>query len=399
MVSTSTVSESAKTKLSEVSMNFDLTEEQLEMRRMLRDFADKEIRPHAAEWDEKALFPEEVIKKLGELGFLGVIFPEEYGGTGLSYVDYVTVVEELSRADASVGITVAAHISLCSNHIFEQGTEEQKQKYLVPLASGEWLGAWSLTESEAGSDAGGTRTTAVLDGGEWVINGSKTFTTNGRVADLAIAMAVTDKSKGAHGISAFIIPRSTPGFSIGKKENKLGHRASDTSEMIFDNCRVPRENLLGVQGEGFVAALKILDGGRISIASLALGIAQASFECALEYSQQRKQFGKPISAFQGIAFKLADMATEIEAARLLTYRAAVLKDQGRRVTKESAMAKLYASEAAVRAANEAVQVLGGYGYTKDYPAERYLRDSKLTTIGEGTSEIQRLVISRQLLST
>jgi alkylation response protein AidB-like acyl-CoA dehydrogenase len=313
-------------------------------------------------------------------------------------VDYVTVVEELSRADASVGITVAAHISLCSNHIFEQGTEEQKQKYLVPLASGEWLGAWSLTEPEAGSDAGGTRTTATLDGDEWVINGSKTFTTNGRVAEVAIAMAVTDKSKGSHGISAFLIPRGTPGFSVGKKENKLGHRASDTSEMIFDNCRVPKENLLGELGEGFVAALKILDGGRISIASLALGIAQAAYECALEYSQQRKQFGKPISAFQGIAFKLADMATEIEAARLLTYRAAFLKDQGRRVTKESAMAKLYASEVAVRAANEAVQILGGYGYTKDYPAERYLRDSKLTTIGEGTSEIQRLVISRQLLS-
>ena len=398
MVSTSTVSESAKANLTEASMNFDLTEEQLEMRRMLREFAENEIKPYAAEWDEKATFPEEVIKKLGELGFLGVIFPQEYGGAGLSYVDYVTVVEELSRADASVGITVAAHISLCSNHIFEQGTEEQKKKYLFPLASGEWLGAWSLTEPEAGSDAGGTRTTAVLDGGEWVINGSKTFTTNGRVAEVAIAMAATDKSKGAHGISAFIIPRGTPGFTIGKKENKLGHRASDTSEMIFDDCRVPKENLLGSQGEGFVAALKVLDGGRISIASLALGIAQASFECALEYSQQRVQFGKPISAFQGIAFKLADMATEIEAARLLTYRAAALKDQGRRVTKESAMAKLYASEAAVRAANEAVQVLGGYGYTKDYPAERYLRDSKLTTIGEGTSEIQRLVISRQLLS-
>jgi hypothetical protein len=379
-------------------MSFDLTEEQLEMRRMLREFAENEIKPHAAEWDEKAIFPEKVIKKLGELGFLGVIFPQEYGGAGLSYVDYVTVVEELSRADASVGITVAAHISLCSNHIFEQGTEEQKQKYLVPLASGEWLGAWSLTEPEAGSDAGGTRTTATLDGDEWVINGSKTFTTNGRVAEIAIAMAVTDKSKGSHGISAFLIPRGTPGFSIGKKENKLGHRASDTSEMIFDECRVPKENLLGELGEGFVAALKILDGGRISIASLALGIAQAAYECALEYSQQRKQFGKPISAFQGIAFKLADMATEIEAARLLTYRAAFLKDQGRRVTKESAMAKLYASEVAVRAANEAVQILGGYGYTKDYPAERYLRDSKLTTIGEGTSEIQRLVISRQLLS-
>jgi alkylation response protein AidB-like acyl-CoA dehydrogenase len=293
---------------------------------------------------------------------------------------------------------VAAHISLCSNHIYEQGTEKQKQKYLVPLASGQSIGAWSLTEPEAGSDASGTRTTAVLDGDEWVINGSKTFTTNGRVADVAIAMAVTDKSKRHHGISAFIVPKGTPGFRSGKKERKLGHRASDTSEMIFENCRVPRENLLGEEGEGFIAALQVLDGGRISIASLALGIAQASFDCALEYSKQRQQFGKPISSFQAIQFKLADMATEIEAARLLTYRAAALKDQGKPVTKESAMAKLYASEVSVRAANEAVQILGGYGYIKDFPAERYFRDSKLTTIGEGTSEIQRLVIARQLLS-
>jgi alkylation response protein AidB-like acyl-CoA dehydrogenase len=314
-------------------------------------------------------------------------------------VDYVTVVEELARADASVGITVAAHISLCSNHIYEQGNEEQKQKYLVPLASGQSIGAWSLTEPEAGSDASGTRTTAVLDGDHWVINGSKTFTTNGSVADVAIAMAVTDKSKGHHGISAFIVPRGTPGFRPGKKEKKLGHRASDTSEMIFENCRVPRENLLGEEGEGFIAALQILDGGRISIASLSLGIAQASLDCALKYSKERHQFGKPISSFQAIQFKLADMATEIEAARLLTYRAAALKDQGKRVTKESAMAKLYASEVAVRASNEAVQILGGYGYIKDFPAERYFRDAKLTTIGEGTSEIQRLVISRQLLST
>lgn len=382
----------------DVRMNFELTEEQLEMRRALREFAEKEIKPHAAEWDEKATFPEEVVKQLGELGFLGVIFPPEYGGAGLSYVDYVTVVEELARADASVGITVAAHISLCANHIYEQGTEEQKTTYLVPLASGESLGAWSLTEPEAGSDAGGTRTSAVLDGDEWVINGSKTFTTNGRVADVAIAMAVTDRSKGPHGISAFIVPTGTPGFRPGKKENKLGHRASDTSEMIFENCRVPRESLLGKEGEGFIAALQILDGGRISIAALALGIAQASYECALEYAQERKQFGKPIASFQAIAFKLADMATEIDAARLLTYRAAVLKDQGKRVTKESAMAKLFASEVAVRASGEAVQILGGYGYVKDYPAERYFRDAKLTTIGEGTSEIQRLVISRQLLS-
>ncbi len=382
----------------EETMNFDLSGEQQEMRRVLREIAEQEIKPHAAEWDEKEIFPHDVIKKLGELGFLGVIFPPEYGGAGLGYVDYVTVVEELARADASVGITVAAHISLCSNHIYEQGTEKQKQKYLVPLALGQSIGAWSLTEPEAGSDASGTRTTAVLDGNEWVINGSKTFTTNGRVADVAIAMAVTDKSKKHHGISAFIVAKGTPGFRSGKKERKLGHRASDTSEMIFENCRVPRENLLGEQGEGFIAALKVLDGGRISIASLALGIAQASFDCALEYSKQRQQFGKPISSFQAIQFKLADMATEIEAARLLTYRAAALKDQGKPVTKESAMAKLYASEVSVRAANEAVQILGGYGYIKDFPAERYFRDSKLTTIGEGTSEIQRLVIARQLLA-
>ncbi|MFQ5792443.1 MAG: acyl-CoA dehydrogenase [Acidobacteriota bacterium] len=379
-------------------MDFGLTEEQQEMRRTLRDFGEREIKPYAAGWDKEGTFPEGVIQKLGELGFLGVIFPPEYGGAGLNYVDYAIVIEELARADASVGITVSAHMSLCSNHIYEQGTEDQKRKYLLPLASGKWLGAWSLTEPEAGSDAGGTRTTAVLEGDEWVINGSKTFTTNGTVADVAIAMALTDKSKGSHGISAFIVPRGTPGFRPGKKEDKLGHRASDTSEMIFENCRVPRENLLGKEGEGFISALKVLDGGRIGIAALALGIAQASFECALRYSQQRKQFGKPISSFQAVQFKLSDMATEIDAARLLTHRAATLKDQGRRHTKEAAMAKLYASEVAVRAAGEAVQILGGYGYIKDYPAERYFRDAKLTTIGEGTSEIQRLVIARQLLS-
>ncbi len=379
-------------------MQFELTEDQREMQRVLRDFAEKEIRPHAPCWDEEQKFPVEVIQALGELGFLGVIFPQEYGGAGLNYVDYVLVVEELARADASVGITVSAHISLCSNHIYEQGTEEQKQKFLKPLASGKWLGAWSLTEPEAGSDAGGTRTTAVPDGDSWLINGSKTFTTNGTVCDVAVAMAVTNKNGGQHGISAFIVPKGTPGFRPGKKENKLGHRASDTSEMVFDQCRVPPENLLGQEGEGFIAALKVLDGGRIGIAALALGIAQASLDCALSYSKQRKQFGQAISSFQAIQWKLADMATELEAARLLTYRAAALKDSGRRVTKESAMAKLYASEVAVRAANEAVQILGGYGYIKDYPAERYFRDAKLTTIGEGTSEIQRLVIARHLLS-
>jgi alkylation response protein AidB-like acyl-CoA dehydrogenase len=378
-------------------MDFDLTEDQKELRRALREFAEKEIIPFASEWDEKEQFPAEVIRKLGELGFLGVIFPERYGGAGLSYADYALVIEELARADASVGITVSAHISLCSNHIFEQGTEEQKNKYLSRLASGEWLGGWSLTEPNAGSDAGGTETTAVLDGNEWVINGSKTFTTNGRVCDVAVAMAVTDKGKAKHGISAFIVPKGTPGFRAGKKEKKLGHRASDTSEMVFENCRVPKDNLLGERGEGFVAALKILDGGRIGIASLALGIAQASFECARNYAKERKQFGRPIGTFQAIQFKLSDMATQIDAARLLIQRAAFLKDRGERVTKEAAMAKLYASEVAVRASDEAVQTLGGYGYIRDYPAERYYRDAKLTTIGEGTSEIQRLVIARQLL--
>lgn len=379
-------------------MDFELTEEQLEMRRALREFAEKEILPHAAEWDEKGTFPMDTIKALGGLGFLGVIFPTEYGGAGLKYVDYALVIEELARADASVAITLSAHISLCSNHIYEQGTEEQKKEFLTPLASGIWIGAWSLTEPEAGSDAGGTRTTAVRLGDQWVLNGSKTFTTNGSVADVAIAMAVTDKSKGSHGISAFIVPRGTPGFRNGKKENKLGHRASDTSEMVFENCRIPANLLLGQEGEGFISALRVLDGGRIGIAALGLGIAQASFECALAYSQQRKQFGKPIASFQGIRWKLSDMATEIDAARLLLYRAASLKDRGKPHTKEAAMAKLYTSEVAVRAANEAVQVLGGYGYIKDYPAERYYRDAKLTTIGEGTSEIQRLVIARQLLA-
>ena len=325
-------------------MNFEFSDEQLEMRRVLRHFAEKEILPNSKEWDEKKIFPMETIKALGKLGFLGVVFPAEYGGAGLKYVDYALVIEELARADASVAITLSAHISLCANHIYEQGTEEQKKEFLTPLASGEWIGAWSLTEPEAGSDAGGTRTTAVLEGDEWVVNGSKTFTTNGSVADVAIAMAVTDKDKGSHGISAFIVPRGTPGFKNGKIEDKLGHRASDTSEMVFDNCRIPKKFLLGQRGEGFVASLKVLDGGRIGIAALGLGIAQAAFECALDYSQKRKQFGKPISAFQGIRWKLADMATEIDAARLLMYRAASLKDDGKPHTKEAAMAKLYASE-------------------------------------------------------
>ena len=381
-------------------MDFEYSDEQVELRRAVREFADKEIVPHASEWDDKEEFPAEVIKQLGELGFLGVIFPEKYGGGGMSYIDYSIVIEELARADASVGITVAAHTSLCANHIYEQGTDEQREKFLKPLASGEWLGGWSLTEPGAGSDAGGTQTTAELDSknDEWVINGSKTFTTNGSKCDVAIAMAVTDKSKDKRRISAFIIPKGTSGFRPGKKERKLGHRASDTSEMIFENCRVPSCHLLGERGEGFVASLKVLDGGRISIAAMSVGIAQAAFDCARDYAHERKQFGRAIGSFQAIRFKLSDMATEIDAARLLLHRAAFLKDKGERVTKESAMAKLYASEVSVRSAEEAVQILGGYGYTRDYPAERYYRDAKLMTIGEGTSEVQRMVIARQLLS-
>ena len=379
-------------------MGFEYSEEQIELRRAIRDFAESEIIPNAAEWDENELFPVETIRKLGKLGYLGTIFPGQLGGGDMSYGDYAVFVEELARADASIAITVAAHTSLCANHIYEQGTDEQKEKFLRPLASGLSLGAWSLTEPTAGSDAGGTKTNAVLDGNEWVINGSKTFTTNGSVCDVAIAIAVTDKEKGKHGISSFIVEKGTPGFRSGKKERKLGHRASDTSEMIFDNCRVPESYLLGKRGEGFIASLRVLDGGRISIAALSVGIAQAAFDCALGYVHEREQFGQPIGSFQAIRFKISDMATEIDAARLLLFKAAFLKDQGRSVTKEAAMAKLYASEVAVRATEQTIQILGGYGYTRDYPAERFYRDAKLMTIGEGTSEIQRLVIAKQLLS-
>ena len=374
------------------------TETQTEIRRAVREFAATEILPHASRWDEEESFPGETVRKLGELGFLGPIFPEEYGGAGFNYGEYAVLIEELARADASVAITVAAHVSLAANHIYEQGTDEQKAKYLAPLASGEALGAWSLTEPGAGSDAGGTRTTAVRDGNGWVLNGSKTFTTNGSHADIAICMASTDPALKTHGISAFIVERGTPGFRTGRrKERKLGHRASDTSEMVFEDCRVPAENLLGPVGAGFKGAMKVLDGGRISIAALSLGIARAAFECAAAYAQERRQFDRRISDFQGVRFPLADSKLEIEASHLLIQRAAALKDSGVTTTSESAMAKLYASETAVRVTNRAVQVLGGYGYTRDYPAERYLRDAKLMTIGEGTSEIQRLIIARPIL--
>jgi len=379
-------------------VDFTFTDEQKHLRKSVREFAEGEIAPHVMEWDESSHFPAEILPKLAEMGLMGVIFPEEYGGAGLGYIEYATVIEELARVDGSVGLFVAAHNSLCSNHIYKFGSEEQKRNYLAPLAQGKKLGAWSLTEPEAGSDAGGTRTTAVRTSSGWTLNGSKTFTTNGTYADICVAMAVTDKSKDSHGISAFILEKGTPGFRPGKKENKLGMRASDTSEVIFTDCHIPAGNLLGPEGEGFISSLKILDGGRISIAALGLGMAQGALEAATRYAKQRKQFNQPIADFQAIQFKLADMATDVEAARLLVYQAAWLADQkDLRFTRESSMAKYFAGEVAVRVADECVQIHGGYGFIKDYPAEKYYRDAKLCTIGEGTSEIQKLVIARQLL--
>ena len=378
-------------------MDFSFTPEQIELRKQIREFAEVEIKPHVMEWDEAQTFPLDVVKKLGKLGCLGVIFPEDLGGAGLSYIDYSIVIEELSRVDGSVGLIVAAHNSLCSNHIFLAGNDQQRQRYIPKLATGEWIGCWSLTEPEAGSDAAGTRTTAVRDGDGWLLNGSKTFTTNAHYADVCVAMAVTDRSNAHHGVSAFVIEKGTLGFKTGKKENKMGMRASDTGEVVFTDCRLPDSALLGKLGEGFVDSLRILDGGRISIAALSIGIAQGAYDAALKYAKQRRQFGRPISEFQAIQHKLADMATAIEASRLLTYRAGWLKDQGKSVNKESAMAKLFASEAAVDICNEAVQIHGGYGFIKDYPVEKFYRDVKLCTIGEGTSEIQRLVIARQIL--
>ena len=378
-------------------MNFELTEEQEQIKYSVREFAESEIRPHVMEWDETQHFPDELRPKLAELGLMGVLFPEEYGGAGLGYVEYATIIEELGRVDGSVGLSVAAHNSLCSNHIYTFGSEEQKQKYLVPLAGGESFGAWGLTESQAGSDASGTRTTAVRSNGGWKVNGSKNFITHAIACNTLVAVASTDKSKGSHGISAFIFDKSMEGFRSDKKENKVGMRASETSSVVFEDCYVPDENRLGNEGEGFIQAMQVLDGGRISIAALSVGIAQGAYEAAVRYAKERQQFGKPIAEFEGIQFKLADMATQIEAARLLTRQAAALKDAGKKTTQQSAMAKLFASEVAVRVSEESVQIHGGYGYTKDYPAEKYWRDSKLCTIGEGTSEIQRLVIAKQLL--
>jgi alkylation response protein AidB-like acyl-CoA dehydrogenase len=378
-------------------MNLSLSEEQELLKKTVRDFAEVELRPHSREWDERQEFPREIFEKLGEMGIMGATWPAEYGGAALGTRDWIVILEELARVDAGVALSVAAHNSLCSGHIFLAGTETQKKAFLIPLAKGEKIGCWGLTENNAGSDAGGTRTTAVRDGSHWVLNGSKTFITNARVADTAVVMAVTDKTKGKKGISAFIVERGTPGFRPGKKEDKLGVRSSDTSELVLEDCRIPAENLLGQEGHGFIDTLRILDRGRIGIAAWSVGIAQASLEAAVTYATGRKQFGLAIAEFQAVQFKIADMATKIDAARLLTLRAASLRDAGQEHTTESSMAKLFASEMAVEVALEAVQIHGGYGFTKDYPVERYLRDAKLGTIGEGTSEVQRLVISRQML--
>ncbi len=376
---------------------FEFSEEQQQLRKEIRDFAAREILPNVMRWDEASEFPMDVVKQLGQMGLLGVLLPTEYGGADLGYVEYVLAVEELSAVDGSIGIIVASHNSLCSNHIFLVGNEEQKQRYLPRLATGEALGAWGLTEPGSGSDAGSARTTAVRKGDKWVLNGTKTFITNGHYAEIAVVIAVTDREKGTHGLSAFVVEKGTPGFRPGKKENKLGLRASDTSELIFEDCEIPAENLLGMEGDGFVDSMRVLDGGRISIAALSLGIAKGAFEAAVKYTKERRQFGKAIAEFQGIQWKLADMATELEAARLLTHRAAVMKDNGEKTTLESSMAKLYASEVAVRICDEAVQLHGGYGFIKDYPVEKFYRDVKLCTIGEGTSEIQRMVIAREIL--
>jgi alkylation response protein AidB-like acyl-CoA dehydrogenase len=363
----------------------------------IRDFGAKNIRPFVREWDESQTFPIQTFKQLGELGLMGMLVPQQYGGAGLGYREYVTAIVEISKIDGSIGLSMAAHNSLCTNHILLFGNEEQKRKYLPKLATAEWIGAWGLTEPNTGSDAANMRTIAVKDGDYYVLNGSKNFITHGKSSDVAVVIARTGKAGDSHGMTAFVIEKSTPGFSAGRKEDKLGMRASETTELIFQDCRVHQSQVLGQEGEGFIQSLKILDGGRISIAALSLGIAKGAYEAALQYSKERSQFNQPISSFQGIAFKLADMATEIEAAGLLTYRAAELKDKGLSVTKESAMAKYYASETSVRVANEAVQIFGGYGFTKDFPVEKYYRDCKLCTIGEGTSEIQKLVISRSIL--
>ncbi|MDF2448288.1 MAG: acyl-CoA dehydrogenase [Bacteroidota bacterium] len=380
-----------------VGMNFQTNENQNAIADMIRKFGKEHIYPKMMEWDEDQIFPVDVFKKLGELGLMGVLVPEQYGGSGLSYTEYVTAIIELSKICGSIGLSMAAHNSLCTGHILAFGNEEQKAKYLPKLATAEWIGAWGLTETGTGSDAGGMATTAVKDGDYYVLNGSKNFITHAITGNVAVVIARTGAKGDSHGMSAFIIEKGTPGFKSGKKENKLGMRASETAELIFENCRVHKDQMMGKEGDGFVQAMKVLDGGRISIAALSCGIARGAYECALKYSKEREQFGKPIAQFQAISFKLADMATELEAAELLTFKAADLKNRHQKMTKEGAFAKYYASEVCVRNANEAVQIFGGYGFTKDFPAEKYYRDSKLCTIGEGTSEIQKLVISRELL--
>jgi alkylation response protein AidB-like acyl-CoA dehydrogenase len=367
------------------------------VRQMVRDFAEKEIRPKMMEWDEAQIFPVELFKKLGNLGLMGVLVPQEYGGSGMGYFEYITVVSEIAKVCGSIGLSVAAHNSLCTGHILYHGSEEQKRKYLPKLATAEFIGAWGLTETGTGSDAGGMATTAVKDGDYYVINGSKNFITHAISGDVAVVIVRTGEKGDSHGMSAFIIEKGTPGFMSGKKENKLGMRASETAELIFNNCRVHKDQLIGKEGDGFIQAMKILDGGRISIGALAIGIAQGAYEASVKYSKEREQFGQPISKFQGIAFKLADMATKIKAAELLLLEAGYLKNQNVKMTTEGAMAKYYTSEIAVQVATDAVQIFGGYGYTKDFPVEKYYRDAKLCTIGEGTSEIQKLVISREIL--
>ena len=378
-------------------MNFDYNETQSLIAQSIRDFAEQNIRPHIMEWDEAQVFPVPLFKKLGEMGFMGILVPQELGGSGLGYHEYITIVEEISKVDPSIGLSVAAHNSLCTNHILTFGNEEQKKKWIPKLASGEHIGAWGLTEHNTGSDAGGMNTTAVRDGDDWIINGSKNFITHAVSGQIAVVVVRTGEKGDSKGITAFVVEKGTPGFSSGKKENKLGMRASETAELIFDNCRVPDANRLGEVGQGFIQSMKILDGGRISIGALALGIAKGAYEASLKYSKERHQFGKAISEFQGISFKLADMATEIEAAELLLHKAAFLKEQHRPVTTLGAMGKMYASEMCVRVATDAIQIHGGYGYTKDYPVEKFYRDAKLCTIGEGTTEIQKVVISRNIL--
>ena len=378
-------------------MNFNYSEEQLLIAASAKDFAEQYIRPNIMEWDEAQMFPVEVFKKAGEMGFMGVFVDEKYGGSGLGYHEYISIIEEISKVDPSIGLSLAAHNSLCTGHIYYFGNEAQKQKWLPKLTSAEWIGAWGLTEHNTGSDAGGMNTTAVKDGDYYVLNGAKNFITHGKSGDVAVVIARTGDKGDSRGMSAFVIEKGTPGFTSGKKEDKLGMRASETAELVFDNCRIHKDNMLGEEGEGFVQSLKVLDGGRISIGALSLGIAKGAYEASLKYSKERHQFGKPISSFQGISFKLADMATEIEASELLLHKAASKKNAGERMTTIGAMSKMFASEVCVKVANDAVQIHGGYGYTKEFPVEKFYRDSKLCTIGEGTTEIQKLVIARNIL--